>query len=724
MAILARGAGPLKHLPGSCESCPAGLPAKRAWFCAIVRFRFCREQNLLLKDNGRHSSLEQHTTPGSIEQPTMMPSSPSLSTLQTQLSYDEAHQLASRLRKALKQHTKDRKWRFKTYHQCFKATHAINHTMENETSGDEKLAVQQLNELIAYGFLCHVVDPLKTIRFPETRVLYFRIVDEIVDNHHPDKRSSLQLRDGFSLINGKFGSSIRADGSANILALQVRLDGVNHVLQETVAELNSANGRLEMLHQEVLSLASNQASMMGFIILLSLYIIFSSVVVQTTDDTMWGSFRLVATSLLIIGATTHGMKFLTMWSDADKTTKRMLPVDSIETETFATTDDFTDDILQPESRSFMISGKRSASIASILSRSMSSFMKRAPLKKLSSGAVFAREAYSLPNVEEWPHRPLLVCVNNPACKTEVPKYGLGACPLGIPFQFESDLFKGECVIRLKGSNSDDPEGDEEYFQGRKRIFQSVIQGCFKEKVKVADVLTGHEFTRPLKNLPHPWVLKTATNFIGKVSPGAKIEAHTDQPFVEAILGGSSQVILVFSCCNLSRIFIAHTYCCNLSRICRSQVIRGDMPGQEPNIKSRNLEEDCSVLGGVFDGEVTASKRKRLLSNSKTNQPYSFDTDTVYTFEFYQNLFDGQLHALSLPYASSKFCAVSHRLLCHVSLHFKATTYSLDLGFAKIGCSHILNGQPIQWLGKLRDGRYLWSFQIWNEKLLKAASQAR
>jgi len=83
-----------------------------------------------------------------------------------------------------------------------------------------------------------------------------------------------------------------------------------------------------------------------------------------------------------------------------------------------------------------------------------------------------------------------------------------------------------------------------------------------------------------------------------------------------------------------------------------------------------------------------------------------------------------LHALSLPHASSKFCAVSHRLLCHVSLHFKATTYSLDLGFTKIGCSHILNGQPIQWLGKLRDGRYLWNFQIWNEKLLKAASQAR
>jgi len=99
------------------------------------------------------------------------------------------------------------------------------------------------------------------------------------------------------------------------------------------------------------------------------------------------------------------------------------------------------------------------------------------------------------------------------------------------------------------------------------------------------------------------VLKTATNFIGKVSPGAKIEAHTDQPFVEAILGGSSQII------------------------------RGDMPGQEPNITNRNLEEDCSVLGGAFTS-VPASKRKKVLSNPKTNQSYSFDTDTVVSREKY------------------------------------------------------------------------------------------
>lgn len=269
-----------------------------------------------------------------------------------------------------------------------------------------------------------------------------------------------------------------------------------------------------------------------------------------------------------------------------------------------------------------------------------------------------REAYSLPDVDTWAHRPLLICANTPAAPDlKVPTYGSGACPLGVPFDFSSDLFEGTCLIRLKGSKSDDPDGDAKYFSGRKRIFQSIIQGRFKEEVKAGDVMTGHEFCKPLKNLPHASILRTATSFIAKVSPGANIAGNTNRPYMEAPLCGSSHVV------------------------------RGDEPGNEPNITCSNIQENCSVLGGAFSGgSVSASCRKRLFSNPDKCRSYWFDTDTIYTFEFYQNLFD-------------------------------ASTYSLDLGFAKIGCSRVLNGQPIQWLGKLRDGRYLWSFQIWHEKLV-------
>jgi hypothetical protein len=125
----------------------------------------------------------------------------------------------------------------------------------------------------------------------------------------------------------------------------------------------------------------------------------------------------------------------------------------------------------------------------------------------------------------------------------VPHYGLGACPLGKPFKFSSNLFEGTCLIRIKDSNSDDRNGDSEYFSGRKRIFQSVVQGRFKkEGLHVSDVLTGHEFSRPLKHLPHPWILATASNFIGRVAPGSNVVVHTNQPLVEAILAGTSQAV--------------------------------------------------------------------------------------------------------------------------------------------------------------------------------------
>ena len=576
------------------------------------------------------------------------------------LRYADVQKLAIRLREGVRVHTKDRKWRFKQYKHCFKASHAIAWAIANDMS--EKVAVQRLNELISYGFLCHVVDRNKTIRVGETRTLYFRMIDDLIDDNIDANNSEQdQLKEGLS-----FGNSTRTVGSANTIALQLRLDGVNHVLQETVTELHTTQGKMEMLQQEVLSLISNQFSMMVIIALMYVFVLFVSLVHQFLPDMSdfwwWVGFSVLQVAILI-ASTLCGVRCLAIVDSSNL----LAPLCSIETETLATVEDLDERhtekslLLQPE-KSFV----RRRSITSILSKSMSSLIGRKSMKRLSSGIdqsiVHSREAYSLPNLEEWPHRPLLVCLNTPVCiNHKVPIFGLGSCPIGVPFKFESDLFIGHCLIRLKGAKSDDPEGDEEYFTGRKRIFQSVIQGQFKEKVSVADVMTGHEFSRPLKNLPHPWVLKTATNFIGKVSPGANVVVHTNQPHVEALLAGSSQVI------------------------------RGDMPGNEPNIACKNLSEDCSVLGGVFqDGNVSVAVRKRILSNPTRCKEYSFDCETVYTFEFYQNLFD-------------------------------ASTYSLDLGFTKIGCSRVLNGQPIQWLGKMRDGRYLWSFQIWHEKLLKVAS---
>jgi Protein of unknown function (DUF1769) len=272
-----------------------------------------------------------------------------------------------------------------------------------------------------------------------------------------------------------------------------------------------------------------------------------------------------------------------------------------------------------------------------------------------------RQARDIPDPFDWPHRPVLLCVNTAVSESLVAEtYGQGPLPLGKPFHFSSELFDGHCLVRLKDvPNSDSPSGDKAYFSGRRRLFQTVIQGRFKEPLSVSDVLTGHEFVKPLQNLPHPWILRAATNLIGKLAPGAEIRVEGNRPTMLAPLAATSQIV------------------------------RGDEPGNEPNIEGEeDLQEDCSLLGGKFSsGRISAAGRKLHLASPHRAQEYTFDTETIYTFDFYQSLLN-------------------------------AATYSLELGVANIGMAPILNGQPIQCLCKTTDGRYLWSFQLWHESLLQ------
>ena len=60
-------------------------------------------------------------------------------------------------------------------------------------------------------------------------------------------------------------------------------------------------------------------------------------------------------------------------------------------------------------------------------------------------------------------------------------------PIGIPFNIETDLFVGQMLLRAKGlANNNDPNGDE-YFKGRCRTYQHVIQGRFKEEISFSDL---------------------------------------------------------------------------------------------------------------------------------------------------------------------------------------------------------------------------------------------
>lgn len=273
---------------------------------------------------------------------------------------------------------------------------------------------------------------------------------------------------------------------------------------------------------------------------------------------------------------------------------------------------------------------------------------------------FSREACDIPQPVDWPHRPVMVCANTLTVPdTTVPIYDDGPCPIGVPFQFETDLFVGSCLVRFKDVLCDDPDSSELYFRGRQRRFQSIIQGRFKESLTVSDVLTGHEFGKPLQRLPPKWLLNAGTSLIKRLAPGAEMDITSEKPEMLSILAATTQSLSV------------------------------DMPGNEPLITSHDIDEDTTNFEGPFaNGTVSACKRKKILANpTGVACQLKYDTDSIYTFDFYQHLLD-------------------------------VDSYSLNVGFATISIAPSMNGQPIQVMAKTRnDGRYLWNFQIWHETLL-------
>ena len=141
------------------------------------------------------------------------------------LRFQDAVDLARSMRTDLRPHTKDRKWRFKSYSDCFKATHAIEWAHDN-IGADESMAILRLNQLIDYGLLCHVVDPSKKLRVRETRTLYFRIInDEDLD------RKEIAMNTACSaapIINGNIRSSTNF-GCDDIIAIEKQLKNIDHI---------------------------------------------------------------------------------------------------------------------------------------------------------------------------------------------------------------------------------------------------------------------------------------------------------------------------------------------------------------------------------------------------------------------------------------------------------------------------------------------------------------
>jgi len=279
-----------------------------------------------------------------------------------------------------------------------------------------------------------------------------------------------------------------------------------------------------------------------------------------------------------------------------------------------------------------------------------------------------KQRSELPPSNSWPHHPLFVKSNPDACGGNLDVKGLEKgepCPIGIPFEFESDLFKGKLLFRVRDlETSADRQNDILYFGEKRCHNQFIIQGRFKKEIKAENIVYGGEFKKPLKKPPPAWFENLISTIFSTVNAGIQFRLRENTPSALVSLPGSAKVI------------------------------RADRPGFEPDITSIHLEENNSAFGrynGNNNGKiifpVDSKSRKRFFSNSKESKDIIFDTENVYTFEHYDEIMDYK-------------------------------NYVMDLGVYKFDMSKILDAEPFQIMAKdLEGGKHLWSFQLWHEKLL-------
>merc|ERR1712154_667866 len=124
-----------------------------------------------------------------------------------------------------------------------------------------------------------------------------------------------------------------------------------------------------------------------------------------------------------------------------------------------------------------------------------------------------------------------------------------------------------------------------YFQDRKRLYQVIIQGKFKEKLPVSDVVTGRYYDKPFQMTPPKFISRIIKKIISSVAPGVVIDLTSESPKVLSNLAATAQVL------------------------------RADKEGTQPDISSFEDRTDSpSILGRRFSN---SKQRKKILSNPKT-----------------------------------------------------------------------------------------------------------
>jgi len=176
------------------------------------------------------------------------------------------------------------------------------------------------------------------------------------------------------------------------------------------------------------------------------------------------------------------------------------------------------------------------------------------------------------------------------------------CP-AIPI--DGPWFIGHAYLLIAGV---DGAPTAEYFKGKSRQIQVVVQGRYRTEVPFAQVYTGQAWDEPLASAPPQWLEVMLTPVLKALQPGMRSSLHGPRPSIVSPLAATMQTLAA------------------------------NYPGQEPALPHgiAALHTDDLAAHGFAPG-VSVTARKAFFSKPANLARYAFSPDLVYTFNFYQHL---------------------------------------------------------------------------------------
>mmetsp|Transcript_17365 Transcript_17365/g.20443 ORF Transcript_17365/g.20443 Transcript_17365/m.20443 type:complete len:455 (-) Transcript_17365:39-1403(-) len=303
--------------------------------------------------------------------------------------------------------------------------------------------------------------------------------------------------------------------------------------------------------------------------------------------------------------------------------------------------------------------------------------------------------------QSWPHKPVLFRWSSSAGEVKLSSPSNPSVhpldPIVInaePVDFETSLFIGKVMIRVSNvpnTSSESQENMKEYFKNRSRTLQICIQGKFKKRICFNQVYSGQEFARPLKRMPPRRVVKWSFNFLRSRLPDSfAADLFAPLPYYIAPLILAAKVVRadVSDPPDLTDFDIMEDLSSHGVKVLRNDLITLTQEAKKGNWQVQRKSETKLKKARQQAALNAMKQRKRDLGTPRLLASQYYETDTTYTFDYYDSF-------------------------------FRPDSFSLDLGLKRLDLCPFLGEQPVVLsMAKTIDtGEYLWKFEMWHARSL-------